>query len=280
MQHGIPAVMFITWPDMWYHSSQDKPDKQDPTQYKRAAAVGTASLTALASGTDEMAARVLNENIGRGLARMGESHTKGLGYMADATDAASLMEGYKEAKVAILHQAAVEKGVVASASVLWTDTEKGKKNTATFAPLIDQRAAELLTEVKAAYQLQAMQRGVPATEPVMTADEVAASKLVVEAVPRPAGGPGGPGGGGARGGGGRGAGPAGPQLPQEMNAEFALLLPKHLTALEIRDFLSGEFTPVPLADVMAVLKARETAGAIKLVPKVEAPARPAAKKGK
>ena len=22
MQHGIPAVMFITWPDMWYHSSE------------------------------------------------------------------------------------------------------------------------------------------------------------------------------------------------------------------------------------------------------------------
>ena len=29
MQYGIPAVMFITWPDMWYHSSQDTPDKQD-----------------------------------------------------------------------------------------------------------------------------------------------------------------------------------------------------------------------------------------------------------
>ena len=50
MQHGIPAVMFITWPDMWYHSSQDTPDKQDPTQYKRAAAVGTGALAALASG--------------------------------------------------------------------------------------------------------------------------------------------------------------------------------------------------------------------------------------
>ncbi len=44
MQHGIPAVMFITWPDMWYHSSEDTPDKQDPTQYKRAAAVGLGAL--------------------------------------------------------------------------------------------------------------------------------------------------------------------------------------------------------------------------------------------
>ncbi len=183
MQHGIPAVMFITWPDMWYHSSQDTPDKQDPTQYKRAAAVGTGALVALASGTDEMAARILSENIGRGLARMGESHTKGLGYMADATSASSLTDGYKEARVAILHQAEVEKGVVSSASILWTNVNNGKQKTAAFVPLIDQRASGLLNEVKAAYQLQAAQRGAAAPEPVMTTEERAAAGLVVEAVP-------------------------------------------------------------------------------------------------
>jgi len=38
-------------------------------------------------------------------------------------------------------------------------------------------------------------------------------------------------------------------------------------ALEVRDFLSGEFTPLPLADVMAVLRAREAGGTVKLTPK-------------
>jgi aminopeptidase YwaD len=268
MQHGIPAVMFITWPDMWYHSSQDTPDKQDPTQYKRAAAVGTGALAALASGTDEMAARILSENVGRGLARMGESHTKGLSYMADATNAATLMDGYKEARVAILHQAEVEKGVVNSASILWTNASDGKPKTAAFAPLIDQRASTLLNEVKAAYQLQATQRGVPAPELVMTAEEREAANLVVESVG--GGGRGGRGGGGGgRGGGGgqRGGGNAGPAVPQEMNAELTILLGQHRTALEIRDFLSGEFTPLPLADLMVVLHAREAAGTVKLVPK-------------
>jgi aminopeptidase YwaD len=260
MQHGIPAVMFVTWPDMWYHSSQDTPDKQDPTQYKRAAAVGTGALAALASGTDEMAARILSENIGRGLSRMGESHAKGLGYMADATDAATLTDGYKEARLAILHEADVEKGVVNSASILWTNVNNGKQKTAAFTPLIDQRASGLLNEVKAAYQLQAMQRGVSAPEPVMTTQEREAANLVVESV-----GGGGRGGGGA--GGGRGGGNAGPAVPQEMNAEFTILLGQHKTALEIRDFLSGEFTPLPLADLMVVLHAREAAGTVKFVPK-------------
>ncbi len=270
MQHGIPAVMFITWPDMWYHSSQDTPDKQDSTQYKRAAAVGTGALAALASGTDEMAARILSENIGRGLARMGESHTKGLGYMADAANATALTDGYKEARITILHQAEVEKGVVNSANVLWTNADNGKQKTAAFAPMIDQRASALLNEVKAAYQLQAMQRGVPPSEPVMTAEEREASNLVVESVGGGGGRGGAGGGGGGRGGGGggaRGAANAGPALPQEMTAEFTILLGKHKTALEIRDFLSGEFTPLPLADLMVVLRARETAGTIKLSPK-------------
>jgi Zn-dependent M28 family amino/carboxypeptidase len=264
MQHGIPAVIFNTWPDMWYHSSQDTPDKQDPTQYKRAAAVATGALVALATGTDEMAARILSENVGRGLSRMGESHTKGLGYLADAT---SLTDAYREARIAILHQAEVEKGVVNSASILWTNAENGKKNTALFTPLIEQRATLLLNEVKAAYQLQAMQRGVPATEPVLTAQEKEASNLIVESVGGGrGGGRGGPGGGGM-GGGGRGGFNAGPSVPQEMAAEFTILLGQHKTALEIRDFLSGEFTPLPLADLMTVLRAREAAGTVKLVPK-------------
>src|SRR4029453_15810631 len=95
MQHGIPAVMFITWPDMWYHSSEDTPDKQDATQYKRATVVGTGALAVLANGTDEMAARVLSDNLGRGLARMGESHTKGLGYLADVSIPGGLKQTYK-----------------------------------------------------------------------------------------------------------------------------------------------------------------------------------------
>jgi len=265
MQHGIPAVIFNTWPDMWYHSSQDTPDKQDSTQYKRAAAVSTGALAALASGTDEMAARILNENIGRGLSRMGESYTKGLSYMADASDAAKLSDGYKEARVAILHQADIEKAVVNSASVLWTNVNSGKQKTAAFAPLIDQRASGLLNEVKVAYQLQAAQRGVAAAEPAMTAEEREAANLVVESIG--GAGRGGRGGGGRGGEGGRGGANAGPGLPTEMTAEFTALIAQHKTALEIRDFLSGEFTPLPLADLMAVLRAREAAGTIKLVPK-------------
>ncbi len=68
---------------------------------------------------------------------------------------------------------------------------------------------------------------------------------------------------------GRGVAAGGPAIPQEMTAELTALLSQHKTVLEIRDFISGEFTPLPLADLMAVLRARETAGTIKLVPKTQ-----------
>ncbi len=293
MQHGIPAVMFITWPDMWYHSSEDTPDKMDSTQFKRAAAVGLGSLAALAGGTDELAARILQENIGRGLARMGESHTKGLGYMADVKSPAELNGAWRESRVAIQHAAEIEKAVVRSASILYTDVDAGKKRTAAFEPLIDKRAAALLDEAAAVYQLQAAQRGLapamaqapapPAkgsvakmsaqpAEPTLTAEEKEAANLVVEVTPPAGGAGGGRGGGGGGGGGGRGGGRGGPSLPTEYNAEFSAILGRKMTVLEIRDFLSGEFSPLPLSDVMAVLKAREAAGQLKLVPK--APAAP------
>jgi len=271
MQHGVPSVMFITWPDNWYHSSQDTPDKQDATQYKRAAVVAVGAAAVLATGGDEMAARVVSENLARGAERMGDSHRKGLAYMADVKEASALPAAYKEAAIAIRHQASVEKGVVRSARALFDDPADGEKKIQVFEPLIDKRAAALLDEAKAAFALQASQRRAAPAEPQMTADERDASALVVECVhgstfsgcaPAPGSG-GGRGAGGGGGGGGRGAQASG--LPQHMNAEATILLGQKKTALEIRDFLSGEFEPVPLVEVMRYLRAREQAGVIRLV---------------
>jgi peptidase M28-like protein len=282
MQHGIPAVMFITWPDMWYHSSQDTPDKQDPTQYKRAAVVGTGALAVIASGGDDMAARVTSENLSRGSERLGVAERKGTSYLADAATPDALHAAWKDARIAVRHQADVEKAVVRSSGVLYVDAAGAPKRLAPIEATIDRAAASLLDELRALYAVQAQRFNTqPIDEPPMTAEEKEAAALGVECTGQAtvsgcasAQGARGAGAGGsgrsgapAGGGGGRGQGRgAGPSLPQHMSAEFAILLGQHKTALEIRDFLSGEFEPVPLAEVMAVLRAREAAGQIKLVP--------------
>jgi hypothetical protein len=282
MQYGIPAVMFITWPDMWYHSSQDTPDKQDSTQYKRAAVVATGALAVIASGGDQMAATVTSENLARGTERMGVAQRKATAYLSDAATPEALHAAWKDARVAIRHQGSVEKGVIGSSGVLYADPAAAPKQLAPIAASIDKTSAALIESARATYALHAQRLGTqPVFEPPQTPDEKDAWNLIVEcsgqatfsgcaAAGRGAGGA--PGGGAGRGaGGGRGA--AGPSLPQHLNAELNILLGKKLSALEIRDFLSGEFEPVPLADVMAVLRAREAAGTIKLVPRPAPPAR-------
>lgn len=278
MQRGIPSVMFITWPDMWYHSSQDTPDKQDPTQYKRAASVGIGAMTVLATGTDAVAGRVTSDNLGRGAARIGESMNKAAGYLADATDAAGLMTAYKDARVAVRHQANVEKGVIRSSAVLYDDPAGAAKRLADVEASIDKTLAMRYDELRALYGVHAARLQAPALPagpgwPAMTPDEQTASRTMVECVNAStrSGCANAPAAGGGRG----GRGVAGPSIPQHMNAELSILLGQKKSVLEIRDFLSGEFEPLPLADLMPVLKAREAAGSIKLV---ERPAEPVKKK--
>ena len=107
--------------------------------------------------------------------------------------------------------------------------------------------------------------------------EKLATRTVVEGVATQAGGPGG--------GGGFGAVAAAiarlpeaerapvqaalGKIPTHMNAEMTILLRQKKTALEIRDFLTGEFEPLPIEDLMAYLRAQEKIGRVKLSEKPE-----------
>ncbi len=264
MQHGIPAVIFNTWPDPWYHSSQDTPDKLDPTQFKRAAVVSIGAMTVLATADDPMAVRVVADVLGRGAERMTANQRKGLGYIGDVTSAAQLPQAYADAKAAVRHQANIEEAVVKSASVLFANpADAEKKLAATYTPLIEARAAALTNEVKATYALAAQTWHVPATEPAPSDLEKQAARTVVMRVEAPAGAAGGRGAG--PGGGGRGGrGGVQSRIPGHMTSELNPLLGRGMTVLEIRNFISGEFEPVPLQDVWDYVKAQEAAGAVKL----------------
>ncbi len=257
MRHGIPSVMFITWPDMWYHSSQDVPDKLDPTQFRRAAVVGTGAMSVLASADDHTALTVAAESMGRGTERMGQAQRKGLGYMADVNDGSALPEAYKEARNAVRHQANVEQEVILSAGILFKAPEEGRKKLSGLQSLIQERADALQNEVDAYYRLRAEQLNVKPATLARTAAENEASTLVPE-----------------RTGGGffnRQAfnrmtddqREALRKVPGHMTSELNALMEQKKTVLEIRDFISGEFEPVALADVISYLRVMESVGMVK-----------------
>jgi Peptidase family M28 len=256
MQRGIPSVMFITWPDPWYHSSQDTPDKQDPTQYRRAAVVGIGSMAVLATGGDGLAYRVANEAMGRGSERLGANQRKGLSYLADAATGAELATAYKEARTAVGHQARVEQEVVRSAAILFDDPAAGETVLQPLQQQIGRHAEQLLSEIRTSYGIAASILGIADREPAVTDAERRAARTVVESVE------------GRR----RGGPPMSPEdraamakVPGHMTAELRLLLGKTLTVMEIRDFLAGEFDPLPLDDLLDYLRVQEKSGSIRLV---------------
>jgi len=265
--HGIPSLMFITWPDPFYHSSEDTPDKLDPTQFKRAGVVGLGALAVLAQADDVMATKVVAETLARGTERIGQAERKGLGYMADAADAAALVDALKEARNAVRHQVEIEKAVLRSAAVLFPSPADGQKKLAAFEPLLDQHAAAVQAKVLGVYRLAAARLKAPLAEPSPTEVETRAARLVVEPVPGAAGG-------------GRGGAPeseasaaAMRKIPGHTTAELRAIMPRRLTVQQIRDFISGEFETVASADVLAYFQAMEKSGSVRLVEIVPEPPR-------
>jgi len=301
MAHGIPAIIFSTWPDPFYHSSKDTPDKLDPTQFKRVAVVGTAVAEIITAADDAMAVRVAAESLGRGTERLGSAERKALGYLADAPlDSDHLLNAYKDALATVKHESEIEQAVVGTTAALYKSPADAAFLLQVQQAMILSEAGVMQSQVKAFYQWQAS-RSVGTAGDAMTTD---AEKLAARTFPERVGGGGRGGAGGGGGGGGRGGAGGGAavnlspedrqavqaaqaKIPQHMTAELTILIEQKKSVMEIRDFLSGEFEPLPLADLMDYFHAQEKTGAMKLnvVPEPVAPPpvakgkKPAPKKG-
>jgi aminopeptidase YwaD len=68
---NVPGMKMITWPDGYYHSSEDNPDKCDPTQLRRAIVITAAGAFTMAAADDQMALRIASEVFTSATARIG-----------------------------------------------------------------------------------------------------------------------------------------------------------------------------------------------------------------
>jgi aminopeptidase YwaD len=67
----VPGVMLITWPDLYYHTSEDITNKLDATQLKRAAVIAAAGAYTVASADEFMAIDVANTSFSYASKRIG-----------------------------------------------------------------------------------------------------------------------------------------------------------------------------------------------------------------
>jgi aminopeptidase YwaD len=93
----VPGVMMIVWPDRWYHTSGDLPDKSDATQLKRAAAIGAAGAYTIANADDNMAIKIAGEIASNAARRLGHELVVGLETLNKTTDK-NLLDAFKEAR--------------------------------------------------------------------------------------------------------------------------------------------------------------------------------------
>jgi len=75
---GVPGIMMITWPDLYYHTSQDLADKCDPTQLKRVSLIAAASAYTIASADADMAGKIAAEVFSNAIRRMGHQTARAL----------------------------------------------------------------------------------------------------------------------------------------------------------------------------------------------------------
>ncbi|MBE0674064.1 MAG: M28 family peptidase [Bacteroidales bacterium] len=67
----VPGIMMITWPDPFYHTSEDLADKCDPTQLKRTVFITAGSAYAIAAAGSSEAIGIAGEVSANSLRRMG-----------------------------------------------------------------------------------------------------------------------------------------------------------------------------------------------------------------
>jgi aminopeptidase YwaD len=82
---GVPGIMMITWPDLYYHTSQDLSDKLDPTQLKRCCIIGAASAYTIASADAHMAIKIAGEVYSNAIRRMGMQQGRAIDELSNLT---------------------------------------------------------------------------------------------------------------------------------------------------------------------------------------------------
>jgi aminopeptidase YwaD len=113
----VPGVMMLTWPDPYYHTSQDNADKCDPTEMKRVCVIGAAAAYTIAWADEAMAMKIAGEVAGNASGRIGKQAARATLELGKAKRE-EFETVYKKTKGYIEAASINEKATVASASEL------------------------------------------------------------------------------------------------------------------------------------------------------------------
>ncbi len=93
----VPGIMMITWPDLYYHTSQDIADKCDATQLKRVCFMGAAAAYTIAAADESMALKIAGEVTGNAASRIGKQLQRAI-YELESSNKENFETTYKRTK--------------------------------------------------------------------------------------------------------------------------------------------------------------------------------------
>jgi len=131
---GVPCVMLLQWPDVFYHTSMDTVDKVSSDGLKRVGWIATVATLALANADVEEAILLANQTCSRGIARIEDAERRAIQTLYEKRDnskantnkekqAETLAETIFYFKSKIEHVARREKHAVTSVKKLANSTE-------------------------------------------------------------------------------------------------------------------------------------------------------------
>jgi hypothetical protein len=113
----VPGIMMITWPDLYYHTSEDLANKCDATQLKRVCFIGAAAAYTIAGADQKSAVLIAGEVAGNGSGRIGNQLQRAI-YELEKADKSTFAEMYKKTRGFIEAAVINEKATLNSISEL------------------------------------------------------------------------------------------------------------------------------------------------------------------
>ena len=253
LAQGIPAVLFNNWPDVAYHTSEDRPFNADPTQLKRAAFIGLASAQVIASAQGAGAVRIAENTLGYAAERTGTELRLALQMIGDAGPHDAAKARYEALNM--VKQAYLREGeAIRSAQVLAEGDGPCKAAIDALAKNFVETGEKADVSRVSEYS-KLVAANAPEYQP--TGADLEAAKLIpVRKKEAPAFGGGGGGGGGQ---GGQNAPLVGFYAQEARN--FA---DGKRSELQIRDAISAEFGPVDSAKVVEFFQGLQKSGEFEL----------------
>jgi hypothetical protein len=254
----VPAVMFICWPDMWYHTSGDLPDKSDSTQLKRVVTLSVASAIFLSQAGPEEAKAILNKVSSGGIQRLGEEKGRAEDMILHA-DSKNLPAARKEAVNIVLQAFYREKEALSSSSFFAGNDSEFSRLLKAKLESLDQFQETWLKELETTYQLACVNKKVKPEKLTLTAEEIRLSQMIPVRKPQS-----------------QDFDPWVAMMKlREMNlqvspliyqADFELrnFIDGQRSILDIRNAASAEYDPLPLLDVEKYFQALEKAGLVEI----------------